>query len=205
MLNKVPEVPCTSGSSRSCARPSARAADSLHGNLGRHLTKTTSSCRRLLVRRAVCQFRCRYVPVVYWLAVVLISVVGTLITENLVDNFGVVLVTTTIVVLRRYSPSTFAVWYAYRADALVHTIYTHRREASTGWRSVHVRPRDRGRRLTAEMLGARLPAVGAAVRRMIGARLRWRTCASRLNAMLALWSAYILTRPLRRLQRRVSG
>ena len=36
-------------------------------------------------------------PGVYWLAVVLISVVGTLITDNLTDNFGVALRTTTIV------------------------------------------------------------------------------------------------------------
>ena len=43
------------------------------------------------------QFRLRaYVPFVYWLAVVLISVVGTLITDNLTDNFGVSLVITTI-------------------------------------------------------------------------------------------------------------
>ena len=36
-------------------------------------------------------------PFVYWLAVVLISIVGTLITDNLTDNFGVSLVITTIV------------------------------------------------------------------------------------------------------------
>lgn len=37
-----------------------------------------------------------YVPGIYWLAVVLISVVGTLIIDNLVNNFGVSLKTTTI-------------------------------------------------------------------------------------------------------------
>jgi uncharacterized membrane-anchored protein len=37
----------------------------------------------------------RYVPWAYRLAVVLISIVGTLVTDNLVDNFGVSLVTTT--------------------------------------------------------------------------------------------------------------
>ena len=36
------------------------------------------------------QFRLRrYVPLVYWLAVVLISIVGTLITDNLTDKFNV--------------------------------------------------------------------------------------------------------------------
>ena len=44
------------------------------------------------------QFRVRkYVPGIYWLGVVLISVVGTQITDNLTDNLGVSLVTTTIV------------------------------------------------------------------------------------------------------------
>ena len=38
----------------------------------------------------VAQFRLnRYVPGVYWLAVVLISVVGTLLTDNLTDGHGV--------------------------------------------------------------------------------------------------------------------
>ena len=37
-----------------------------------------------------------YVPSVYWLAVVLISIVGTLFTDNLVDNLGVPLQATTV-------------------------------------------------------------------------------------------------------------
>ena len=46
----------------------------------------------------VFQFRARlYVPWIYWVSVVLISVVGTLITDNLTDNFGISLVTTTVV------------------------------------------------------------------------------------------------------------
>ena len=55
-----------------------------------------------LVVALVFQFRLQaYVPGVYWLAVVLISVVGTLITDNLVDNFGVALPTTTIAFAHR--------------------------------------------------------------------------------------------------------
>jgi uncharacterized membrane-anchored protein len=66
-------------------------------------------------------------PWAYWLAVVLISVVGTLITDNLVDNFGVRLETTTIwfsVALI----ATFAVWYAFEKTLSIHTIFTTRRE-----------------------------------------------------------------------------
>ncbi|TGP19057.1 hypothetical protein EN877_32675, partial [Mesorhizobium sp. M1D.F.Ca.ET.234.01.1.1] len=57
----------------------------------------------------------------------LISVVGTLITDNLVDTFGVRLETTTIafsVVLA----ATFAVWYAAERTLSIHTIFTTRRE-----------------------------------------------------------------------------
>ncbi len=33
----------------------------------------------------------KYVPAIYWVAVVLISVAGTLITDNLIENLGVTL------------------------------------------------------------------------------------------------------------------
>ena len=67
-------------------------------------------------------------PGVYWLAVVLISVVGTLITDNLTDNFGVSLVTTTVV-FSVVLAATFAAWYASEKTLSIHTIYTTRREA----------------------------------------------------------------------------
>ena len=39
----------------------------------------------------------RYVPPIYWIVVVFISVVGTLISDNLVDNLGVSLATTSLI------------------------------------------------------------------------------------------------------------
>ena len=66
------------------------AADYLAVNLGYGLTATSLLMSAILIVALVLQFRQkRYVPWTYWLAVVLISVVGTLITDNLVDNFGV--------------------------------------------------------------------------------------------------------------------
>ena len=54
------------------------------------LTNTTLAFGAALVVVLVVQFRLRaYQPPVYWLAVVLISVVGTLVTDNLDDDFGV--------------------------------------------------------------------------------------------------------------------
>ena len=50
-----------------------------------------------LIVALIFQFALRlYVPFVYWLSVVLISVVGTLFSDNLVDNYGISLPTTTI-------------------------------------------------------------------------------------------------------------
>ena len=61
-------------------------------------------------------------------AVVLISVVGTLITDNLTDNLGVSLVTTTVVFSVAWRV-VFAAWYASERTLSIHTIYTTRREA----------------------------------------------------------------------------
>ena len=90
----------------------------------------------VLVVALILQFaQKRYVPWAYWLAVVLISIVGTLVTDNLVDNFGVRLETTTIVFSVALA-ATFAVWYAGRENPVdPHHLHDPARELSTGWRS----------------------------------------------------------------------
>ena len=66
------------------------AADYLAVNLGFGLTATSLIMTAVLIGALVLQFaQKRYVPWAYWLAVVLISIVGTLVTDNLVDTFGV--------------------------------------------------------------------------------------------------------------------
>src|SRR5690349_25118171 len=66
------------------------AADYLAVNMGLGLTATSAIMAAVLAVALVLQFRQkRYVPWSYWLAVVLISVVGTLVTDNMVDNFGI--------------------------------------------------------------------------------------------------------------------
>jgi uncharacterized membrane-anchored protein len=80
-------------------------------------------------RVLIAQFRSRkYIPGVYWLAVVLISILGTLITDNLVDNAGVPLETTTYVFSAALA-LVFAVWYWVERTLSVHTIVTTKREA----------------------------------------------------------------------------
>src|SRR6266550_9093248 len=99
MLNKVPEVTIYFWVIKIlCTTVGETASDYLAGNLNLGLTKTTFITGALLIATLVFQFRAsKYIPGIYWLGVVLISVVGTQITDNLTDNAGVSLVTTTIV------------------------------------------------------------------------------------------------------------
>ncbi|MEO6203941.1 MAG: hypothetical protein ABIO67_00935, partial [Mycobacteriales bacterium] len=129
-LNKVPEVTLYFWVIKILATTVGEtAADFLNGNLGLGLTNTTYVMGALLVLGLVVQFRLReYVPAVYWVCVVLISVVGTLITDNLTDNFGISLVTTTVVFSVALA-ATFAAWYASERTLSIHSIITVRREA----------------------------------------------------------------------------
>src|SRR5437868_11533121 len=97
MLNKVPEVTIYFWIIKVlCTTVGETASDYLDGNLNLGLTNTTYITGGVLLVTLFFQFRARkYVPGIYWLAVVLISVVGTQISDNLVDNLGVSLVTTT--------------------------------------------------------------------------------------------------------------
>src|SRR2546430_2694163 len=112
MLNKVPEVTLYFWVIKVlCTTVGETASDYLAGNLNLGLTNTTFITGGLLVAALVFQFRARrYAPALYWLGIVLISVVGTQITDNLTDNVGVSLVTTTIV-FSVVLALVFAGWY----------------------------------------------------------------------------------------------
>lgn len=104
------------------------AADYLAINLGLGLSATSAIMTAVLAVALFLQFaQKRYVPWAYWLAVVMISVVGTLVSDNLVDNFGVRLETTTIL-FSVLLAATFAVWQASERTLSIHTIFTTRRE-----------------------------------------------------------------------------
>src|SRR6476660_2125394 len=91
MLNKVPEVTVYFWVIKIlCTTVGESFADYINETLGFGLTNTTLLFSAALVVALVAQFRLdRYVPGIYWLAVVLISVVGTLLTDNLTDARGV--------------------------------------------------------------------------------------------------------------------
>src|SRR5437764_2522690 len=196
-LSKVPEVTVYFWIIKILATTVGEtAADYMNDTLGFGLTWTTVVMTVALVFALVAQFRARrYVPGIYWLAVVLISVVGTLITDNLTDNFGVPLTTTTIVFGIALA-GTFAVWYASERTLSIHTIYTTRREGFY-WLAIlfTFALGTAAGDLTAERLNVgyawSLVLFAAVIAAVAVAHYGFR-----LNAVLAFWIAYILTRPL---------
>ncbi|WP_433288574.1 COG4705 family protein [Micromonospora sp. CA-244673] len=171
-------------------------ADFLNVTAGLGLTLTTVVMSVLLAIVLVLQFRTvRYVPARYWLVVVLISIVGTLITDNLVDNIGVPLEVTTVVFAVLLG-ATFAVWYAAEKTLSIHTIDTPRREAfywlailftfalGTAAGDLAAEALGLGYAVAAAIFAALIAAVWLA-HRFIG-----------LGAVVAFWIAYVLTRPL---------
>src|ERR1700754_917769 len=130
MLNKVPEVTLYFWVIKiMCTTVGETAADYLNDNLGFGLTWTTVVTGVVLIALLLVQFRLdRYVPPVYWLAVVFISVFGTLITDNLTDRFGVSLFISTAVFAIALAV-TFWTWYRSEHTLSIHPIVTTRREA----------------------------------------------------------------------------
>lgn len=197
MLNKVPEITLYFWIIKIlCTTVGETFADFLNVNLHLGLTNTTYLMGSLLIATLFFQFRARkYVAGIYWLAVVLLSIVGTLITDNLTDNFGVSLVTTTIV-FSVLLTATFLAWYASEKTLSVHTIHTTRREAFY-WLAIlfTFALGTAAGDLVAEklQLGYLLSAFifAALIALAAFAHLRFR-----LNAIFAFWFAYILTRPL---------
>ncbi|HEY3682694.1 MAG TPA: hypothetical protein VGL93_06620 [Streptosporangiaceae bacterium] len=196
MLNKVPEVTLYFWIIKIlCTTVGETAADLLNENLGLGLTMTTIVMSALLIAAMVVQFRVRrYVPGVYWLTVVLISVVGTLITDNLTDNLGVPLEATTAV-FAVVLAATFAIWYAAERTLSIHTICTTGREAfywaailftfalGTAAGDLVSEKLDLGYWVAAAVFGALIALVAAA------------RFGLKANAVTAFWIAYILTRP----------
>ena len=111
------------------------AADFLSNTLNLGLTNTNYLTGLLLVVALGAQIRSRkYLPVLYWTTVVLISIAGTLITDQLVDGFGVALTTTTIAFTIGLAVAVFAVWFASERTLSIHSILTPQAE-HTGRRS----------------------------------------------------------------------
>src|SRR3954451_11217131 len=130
LLSKAPEVTAFFWIVKILATPVGDTfADFLSSTLRLGLTLTTVVTTVLLVGALAAQFGVRrYVPALYWLVVLLISIVGTLITANLVDNLDVPLDVTTLVFAVLLG-ATLAIWYRSEHTLSIHTVDTPRREA----------------------------------------------------------------------------
>lgn len=208
LFNKVPEVTIYFWIIKIlCTTVGETAADFLNETLGFGLTGTSVIMGALLVAILVWQFRTKkYVPSVYWLSVVLISVVGTLITDNLTDNLGVPLLDTTVV-FSVLLVLTFLAWYAVEHTLSVHTIFTARREGFY-WLAIlfTFALGTAAGDLMAEKLGLGYLTSLGIIAGLITIVTVGYAASTRLpntsegfqssSAVLAFWLAYILTRPL---------
>jgi uncharacterized membrane-anchored protein len=172
------------------------AADFLNTTLGFGLVATTAVVGALLVVALVFQFRAqRYVPGLYWLVVVLISVAGTLITDNLTDSLGIPLALTTVVFAVALA-ITFAVWYSSERTLSIHSITTTRREA---WYWLAILFTFALGTAAGDMVAESF-SLGYWVSALIFAGVIGLVAVAHyvfhLNAVLSFWIAYILTRPL---------
>ncbi|WP_329048308.1 hypothetical protein OG738_21915 [Amycolatopsis sp. NBC_01488] len=149
-----------------------------------------------LVIALVAQFRARaYVAWLYWLAVVLVSVFGTMAADVLHVGFGIPYAVSTVFFAVALA-AVFGVWYATEKTLAIHSITTFRRELFY-WLAV-VTTFALGTAagdLTATTLHLGYLGSGMAFAVLIAlpplAR-RWLG----LNAVFAFWFAYVLTRPL---------
>jgi uncharacterized membrane-anchored protein len=197
LFSKVPEVTLYFWIIKIlCTTVGETAADFLNTNLNVGLTNTTYIMSVLLAVALCFQFKAKkYVPSIYWLAVVLISVVGTLVTDNLTDNFGVSLITTTVI-FSVVLAAVFFAWYRREKTLSIHSIHTVRREAFY-WLTIlfTFALGTASGDLTAERLnvGYWKSAILFAVIIGLVALAHYQL---KLNAVVAFWIAYVLTRPL---------
>ncbi|WP_211467396.1 COG4705 family protein [Collimonas silvisoli] len=148
----------------------------VHAGLGTAITGGITAT--LLALALLLQFRLKqYVPWVYWLTVVLLSVVGTQITDALTDGLGVSLYISTAV-FSVLLATLFALWYRHEHTLSIQTIVTRRRELYY-WGAI----------LLTFALGT---AAGDLATEALGLGFRLGV----IIFVLTFWLAYILTRPL---------
>lgn len=172
------------------------AADFLNANLGLGLSNTSWLMSGLLIAALFVQFgQKKYVPWIYWVTVVLVSIVGTLITDNLVDHLGVSQEAASIGFAIALA-ATFAVWYIAERTLSIHTIYTTRREVFY-WLAILLTFAlgTAAGDLAAEGLKLGYLQAGLMYGGII-ALIALGYFALRMDAILAFWLAYIVTRPM---------
>ena len=197
LANKVPEITIFFWIIKIlCTTVGETFADYINVNLNLGLTVTSVVMSVALIACLAVQIRSkRYTAGVYWLAVVLLSIVGTLITDNLTDKLGFPLIASTAVFSVALA-ATFIGWQASEKTLSIHSIRTRKREIfywlailftfalGTAVGDLLAEKLSLGYLLSTGLFGLAIAAVTVAHYRF------------KLNAILAFWIAYILTRPL---------
>jgi len=197
VLNRVPEVTIFFWIIKVLATTVGETvADFLSGNLNLGLSFTSYIMSGMLLIALLNQFRLkRYVPTSYWIVVVLMSITGTLITDRLVDELGVSLVTTTIIFSLILS-AVFGIWYSNEKTLAMPSINTAKRELFY-WLAILFT--FAFGTATGDLLAEFLRLGYAQSALVFGALIAIITSGYyyfRMNAILAFWIAYILSRPL---------
>lgn len=197
MLNKVPQVTAFFWIIKVLATTVGEtAADYLSTTLHFGLIYTSYAMTAVFLILLFVQLKTkRYIPAVYWAVVVFISVVGTLLSDNLVDNLGVSLqVSSTIFGL--LLAGVFAWWWFTERTLSVHAIDTTRRELFY-WGAILF---TFALGTSAGDLVGEASGLGYAPSALIFAGCIGLTALAyylfKLNGVLAFWIAYVLTRPL---------
>jgi uncharacterized membrane-anchored protein len=197
MLNKVPEATVYFWLIKVlCTTVGETAADYLSTNVGWGSDTTMAATGGLLAALLIIQFSLkRYVASAYWACVVVISVLGTQITDKLSDTYNVPLTTTTPL-FAAILALVFAAWYAVERTLSIHSILTVRREAfywlailftfalGTAAGDLVAEKFTLGYAVSIGLFAGVIAAVAVA-------HFRYG-----LNAVLSFWLAYIMTRPL---------
>ena len=171
-------------------------ADFLNFNLGFGLTRTSLLAAAVLAGFLWLQLRQRgYVPWIYWICVVFLSIVGTLITDNLSDNFGVPLYASTASFALALA-ATFFAWHRAEQTLSIHDITTPPRERYY-WLAIlfTFALGTAAGDLVSEQMGLGYVVTGAIIAGLIAA-ITAGYYARVVGSVLAFWAAYVLTRPL---------
>jgi uncharacterized membrane-anchored protein len=195
-LNKVPEVTLIFWLIKILSTTVGETgADYLAVNVGLGTLATDLITAALLAVAFAMQLRARrYVPWLYWLTVVLVSVVGTQITDALTDGAGVSLYASTpafAIVLA----VTFWLWHRSEGTLSINAIDSRRRELFY-WAAIlcTFALGTAAGDLATEALGWGF-SIGVLI---FGGLIAFVAAAAALGVdrVLAFWCAYILTRPL---------
>ncbi|WP_321887044.1 COG4705 family protein [Paraburkholderia bannensis] len=193
--NKVPEITLTFWIIKVLSTTVGEtAADYLAVNAGwgQGVTRAVM-CALLCAILALQLGSARFRPWLYWLAVVLVSIVGTQITDLLTDGLNVSLYLSTALFAAALA-AIFSIWYASERTLSMHTIVTRRRE-SFYWAAIlfTFALGTAAGDLATEAAGLGFVR-GAIIFGVLIASI-WLMFRAGANPVATFWLAYILTRP----------